>query len=254
MNTVAFLDTMINTLKYDSQFKAKKDLLLPILRRARINNLPQFEFIKPSRRSNQRYENIEIRVPVPLLDQANEIHDDLCDLVEYVYEEGDAYGLGGVLIRPQIINSNDVDYKEHDVFFTEIQDTVIQGIRDAKYTIWAAVAWLSNQAIIDELLAKKKKGVHIRLIISEEDTNKPFYPQLSQNFDFVVIPHHGWREWNRMHDKFCIIDFEYVMHGSYNWTKTANFNNETLATALDRDFVKKFADEFIRLYGEGHTV
>lgn len=41
-----------------------------------------------------------------------------------------------------------------------------------------------------------------------------------------------------MHDKFCIIDFEYVMHGSYNWTKTANFNDETLATALDRDFVK----------------
>ena len=42
------------------------------------------------------------------------------------------------------------------------------------------------------------------------------------------------------------------MHGSYNWTKTANFNDETLATALDRDFVEKFADEFIRLYGEGH--
>ena len=33
-----------------------------------------------------------------------------------------------------------------------------------------------------------------------------------------------------------------------------NFNDETLATALDRDFVKKFADEFIRLYGEGHPV
>lgn len=48
-----------------------------------------------------------------------------------------------------------------------------------------------------------------------------------------------------MHDKFCIIDFEYVMHGSYNWTKAANYNDETLATALDRDFVKKFSDEFI---------
>ena len=57
-----------------------------------------------------------------------------------------------------------------------------------------------------------------------------------------------------MHDKFCIIDFEYIMHGSYNQTKVAEYHDETLATALDRDFVKKFADEYIRLYGKGHKV
>ena len=55
---------------------------------------------------------------------------------------------------------------------------------------------------------------------------------------------------NRLHDKFCIIDLDYVMHGSYNWSKNARRNNETLATALDQDFVRKFADEFIRLYSE----
>ena len=189
-----------------------------------------------------------------MLDVANAVHDDIYELVEYVYEESDDYGLGGVPIRPEILRADEVEYKEHDVVFSEIQEVVIQGIRDAKYTIWAAVAWLSNQAIIDELMAKKRHGVHVRMIISEEDTNRPYYRQLSENFDLRLIPHHGWNDWNRMHDKFCIIDFEYVMHGSYNWTKTANFNDETLATALDRDFVKKFADEFIRLYGEGHPV
>ena len=187
-------------------------------------------------------------------DVANAVHDDIYELVEYVYEESDDYGLGGVPIRPRILRADEVEYKEHDVVFSEIQEVVIQGIRDAKYTIWAAVAWLSNQAIIDELMAKKRQGVHVRMIISEEDTNRPYYRQLSENFDLKLIPHHGWNDWNRMHDKFCIIDFEYVMHGSYNWTKTANFNDETLATALDRDFVKKFADEFIRLYGEGYPV
>ena len=96
--------------------------------------------------------------------------------------------------------------------------------------------------------------MHVRLIISEESSNRPFYQQLSENFDLMLIPHHGWDDWNRMHDKFCIIDFEYVMHGSYNWTKAANYNDETLATALDRDFVKKFSDEFIRLYGMGRRV
>ena len=38
------------------------------------------------------------------------------------------------------------------------------------------------------------------------------------------------------------------MHGSYNWSKTAQNNEETLSTALDREFVKKFLDEFVSLY------
>ena len=35
------------------------------------------------------------------------------------------------------------------------------------------------------------------------------------------------------------------MHGSYNWTPTANNNEETLATALDHELVVKFAKEFM---------
>lgn len=123
MNTTMFLTTMFDVLKYDSKFKDKKNILLPILRRSYINNLPQFEFVYYGR-SGQRYENIEMRVPVPLLDTANELHDDIYKLVEYVYEESDDYGLGEVLIKPRIYRPENVEYKEHDVFFTEIQETV----------------------------------------------------------------------------------------------------------------------------------
>ena len=40
----------------------------------------------------------------------------------------------------------------------------------------------------------------------------------------------------------------YVMHGSYNWIPTANYNKGTLATALDHELVSKFAKEFMELY------
>ena len=253
MNENMFMESMINTLKYDSKFKDKKVQLLPILRRSYINSLPQFNFVYRGR-PGQRYENIEIRVPIPLIDEANSLHDELRTLVEYVYEESDDYGFGGLFIKPKILTPEEVEYKDHDVVFSEIQETIVQGIRDAKYMIWAAVAWFTNQALIDELLAKQKQGVNVRLIISDEDANIRSYKQLSENFDLMLIPRRGWSDWNRMHDKFCIIDFEYVMHGSYNWTKTANNNDETVATALDRDFVKKFADEFVRLYNQGHRV
>ena len=46
MNTAMFLQTMLEVLKYDSKFKDKKSGLLPILRRAKINNLPQWEFVR----------------------------------------------------------------------------------------------------------------------------------------------------------------------------------------------------------------
>ena len=71
MNEIAFLETMINTLKFDSKFKDKKEKLLPILRRCEINPIPQWAYVQHSGRSGQRYENVEIRVPVPLLDEAN---------------------------------------------------------------------------------------------------------------------------------------------------------------------------------------
>jgi len=247
MNHNAFGETIINTIKFDSNFKKNKALLLPMFRRSSYNFIPQYQFAS---RPGQHYENIEIRVPVPIIDEANEQINEIKRIIGYVYEESEEYALGDVLIRPQVFSGENDNIIEHDVVFTEIQETIIQGIRDAKYLIWVAVAWFSNDVVLSELLEKKKQGLNIRLIISDEPSNQRLIPEIEKAFDFVIIPHRGWNEYNRMHDKFCIIDMEYVMHGSYNWTKTANFNDETLATALDSDFVKKFADEFMRMYLE----
>lgn len=247
MNISAFIETIINTLKYDGNYKDKKDKLLPIFRRATINSIPQYSFAVCV---NQHYENVEVRVPVPLIDEANALKDDIESLIEYIYEETDDYALGKTFIKPKIMSAPPEENNEHDVKFSKIQDTIVQGIREAEFLIWAAVAWFSNEAILRELLAKKKQGLNIRLIISDEVANQKLLLQLKNKFDVVVIPRSGWNKYNRMHDKFCIIDLEYVMHGSYNWTPTANHNEETLATALDREFVKKFADEFMRMYAE----
>ena len=51
-----------------------------------------------------------------------------------------------------------------------------------------------------------------------------------------------------MYDKFCTIDIDYVMYGSYNWTSTANDSEEILATTLDHELIAKFAKEFMELY------
>lgn len=250
MNKKNFLQTMIDTLMYDSLFNNIQERILPIIQRSEISLLPQWGFVYHSGFPEQRYENVEIRVPVPLIDEANKYEESIKSLISYVYQETEYHALGSVSIRPRIIHLEN-EWVEHDVHFSKIQNVLIQGIRDAKYLIWAAVAWFSNENIYNELLKKKQQGVDIRLIISDEVTNEKLRSRLEQEFDLVVMPRYGWKEYNRMHDKFCVVDLAYVMHGSYNWTPTANYNEETLATALDKSFVSKFADEFMRLYLEG---
>lgn len=238
-----FFQTMIDTLMYDSCFSEERDLILPLMLRSDINLKQQWDYVKYSGVSGQRYEDVELRVPVPLIDKANENSDAINRLIEYVYEETQSYALGEISIRPRVIHLK--EFVEHDVHFSEIQKVLIQGIRDAKYLIWAAVAWFTNEHIFKELLKKKEQGLDIRLIISDEKANDSLRAKLEENFNVVVVPKYGY---NRMHDKFCIVDLAYVMHGSYNWTPTANGNEETLATAIDKSFVSKFADEFMRMY------
>ena len=60
------------------------------------------------------------------------------------------------MIRPQIIYSDVPLEVSNSVEFDRIQDVIVQGIRDAKYLIWVAVAWFSNDVLYQELLKKKE--------------------------------------------------------------------------------------------------
>lgn len=156
MDKRAFLKTVIEVLKYDDKFKKieKREILIKLLSRSSVNFLPQWGFVGAGV-PDQRWEIVEVRCPVPLLNEAHELEPDIDKIVSYVYEESEEHALQKVNIRPLVIDTPP-EIVEHEVVFDELQDTVIQGIRDAKYMIWVAVAWFSNDAIYNELIAKKK--------------------------------------------------------------------------------------------------
>ncbi len=245
MNEIQFLKTMIETIKYDEY--DHKDELLGILRNSIITFDKTSNF---TRKTWQCWENVDLRVPIPMLKVARNFKTELVKLASIVYIETPDYDFGDFNIKPKPVELDEDESIEHDVFFDDLKDTIIQGIRNAKYTIWVAVAWFTDNVIFEELMLRKKDGVHVRIITSDESSNQHIMDKLERNFDVVKIPLKGKYLSNRLHDKFCIIDFEFVMHGTYNWSKNAEGNDETLATALDRDFVRKFADEFMRLYQE----
>ncbi|KHO36726.1 DUF1669 domain-containing protein [Clostridium tetani] len=247
MNEDVFLKTMIETIKYTNKYSDISDNLLAILRYSLI------DYDKTGVFGNKSYccrEYIDLRVPIPMMNEAKKYKDILTKIAGEVYRGTDEYEFWGLNIKPKPIELDKDFTKEHDVTFTEIKKEIIQGIRNARYTIWIAVAWFTDEDLLEELISKKNNGLSIRIITSDESSNKKLIERLEQHFDLKKVALKGNYLSNRIHDKFCIIDFQYVMHGSFNWSKNANYNNETLATALDRDFAKKFADEFIKLYNE----
>ncbi|OAB33767.1 phospholipase D-like domain-containing protein [Paenibacillus glacialis] len=243
MDSEKFLKTMIEIVKYGDY--ENKSELLTILRKSIITFRKTSSF---TRKSYQCWENVELRVPVPLFNVSNKYHGVFNNIASELYIETEGYDYSTLMIKPRLIESELYEVSEHDVVFNEIQDTIIQGIRSAKYVIWIAVAWFIDTDIFKELVQKQKEGLDIKVIISDDKGNDSLVDKLEEKFELVKVPKTGYFSSNIMHDKFCIIDLEYVMHGSYNWSKNAQYNDETLATALDRDFVYKFADEFKRLY------
>ena len=53
-----------------------------------------------------------------------------------------------------------------------------------------------------------------------------------------------------MHHKFCIIDLDKVVHGSFNWSKKAEYNKETVEVVKSRKSAEDFAEQFKKLYLE----
>lgn len=248
MTEQQFIKTMIETVKYDEY--NNKDELLGVLRNSIITFDKTSAF---TQKPWQYWEYVDIRVPIPMLITSRKLQKELEKLAYQVYIESAEYDLGGIHIKPKPVELEIDEQIEHNVVFDEIKENIIQGIRNAKYTIWAAVAWITDNDIFSELMLRKIAGVNIRIITSDEESNQYLIKKLESNFEVVKVPLKGAYLSNRLHDKFCIIDFEFVMHGSYNWSKNAIKNEETLATALDRDFVKKFSDEFMRIYLENKT-
>lgn len=53
-----------------------------------------------------------------------------------------------------------------------------------------------------------------------------------------------------MHNKFCVIDNNIVIHGSYNWTTNAETKNneEVSVTKNDVNMVSKYTKEFNNMW------
>lgn len=179
---------------------------------------------------------------------ANDIKKDIKVAVDTINPllQQDGYRLEEIDGRYKIIGADLPDNIEVEVHFEDIQNQILEQIKSAKYSIWVAVAWFTDPILMRALYDKKTEGINIRVVVLDDDINTKNGFEYEKHFEAKRINKTGYFE-NIMHHKFCVIDLKTVIHGSYNWTKKAVWNKETISIENSRELAEKYATEFIKL-------
>ena len=133
----------------------------------------------------------------------------------------------------------------NDAYFNGIADKIINDLDKARVSIHVCIAWFTNQNIADKLVEKYKQGVDVKVIFFDDHTNSKF------GVDIDCIPFKAVRgtRGGLMHNKYCVIDNQIVITGSYNWSENAEKkNDENAAVMYDYDTASDYSVEFRKMF------
>lgn len=130
-------------------------------------------------------------------------------------------------------------------YFGEIQKHIQNELSLATSSIKVAVSWFTNYALFKQIKELPKNGIKVQIVINNDSINNGGYClNLNELIDagielsLVEYPH-------LLHHKFCIIDDQLVINGSYNWTRFSESNYENIVVIRDdMNVVKDFCQEF----------
>lgn len=131
----------------------------------------------------------------------------------------------------------------------KIQNAIQRELFMAQKSIKIAVAWFTNDLLFMPLVMKAESGVAVEIILNKDSINDP----MSSGLDFDALVRAGgvvrWNDSERLlHDKFCVIDETIVISGSYNWTKKAEYNDESVTIVREeQDYIQSYLDKFLKL-------
>lgn len=142
-------------------------------------------------------------------------------------------------------------------YFENIQVEIIEVLQTAQHHIRIAVAWFTDYELFDILLSKAQKGVKIELLLANNFINHESsidFQRLNRLGGVVSFIGNDTEKAPLMHNKFCIIDNEILIFGSYNWTRKAQVNHESITIIEgNKELIADFNEEFDKIRGEQHT-
>lgn len=135
--------------------------------------------------------------------------------------------------------------KDINVHCTDILRHLQNELSLAEKSIKVAVSWFTNHALFRQIKNLAQQGLDIYIIINNDSVNNGGYCldfneliEAGVHISLVEYPH-------LLHHKFCIIDNNVVINGSYNWTRFSGNNYENIMIFRGNDSVTNcFNKEF----------
>ncbi|WP_201529967.1 phospholipase D-like domain-containing protein [Psychrobacter frigidicola] len=133
-----------------------------------------------------------------------------------------------------------------EAIFEDIAERIRLELEQAEHSIYIAVAWFTNRTLFNMLLKKSQQGITVQLMLSNDHINQQShvdYDQLNNGNSAAHLIGDGNKD--LMHNKFCVIDSDIVINGSYNWSYKAEKNHENILitkgdSVLAEQFIKQF--------------
>ncbi len=139
-----------------------------------------------------------------------------------------------------------------DAYFSpgsQCANRIISLAKQAKETIDVCVFTISDDTITSALLAAHKSGINVRIITDNdksEDMGSDVSALASAGIDLKMD-----NSANHMHHKFALFDSQYLVNGSFNWTRSASrYNHENITVISDSGLIKSFSNMFDSLWAE----
>jgi hypothetical protein len=133
--------------------------------------------------------------------------------------------------------------------FSNIRQEIIKTLDQATEEIFVAVYWFTNQQLFTILCDKLKQGKKVSLIIHNDYINNRDAGLNFQSFIDLGGQFYFSDAEYPMHNKFCIVDNNTLINGSYNWTYYAEDRNSEniLVINNEQETVSAFRQEFLNL-------
>ncbi|MCW2478131.1 phospholipase D-like domain-containing protein [Candidatus Symbiopectobacterium sp. NZEC135] len=134
---------------------------------------------------------------------------------------------------------------ETQCHFKDIEQHIKKQLQNATNSIKICVSWINIKIFERILLDRINQGVKVYILANDDFSNTRFYeessPIIKNCFHRVTNPIRS----KLMHNKFCIIDDEILISGSYNWSNNANYHYENIII-IKNDFqlIKEFKHQF----------
>lgn len=137
------------------------------------------------------------------------------------------------------------------VYTKDIQNIILKRLEKAQNNIKIAVAWFTNPKLLNALVKASKRGANVTLVTNNDVINNGGYClrlddliEAGGNIHLAEYP-------DFVNHKFCLIDNEILITGSYNWTIYAEYINHENILLIEgegmTETIKEYATIFTQL-------